>query len=155
MRTLSTALATTALAIFTGAPALSWEFGISESGDVFWTIATDLTGESKLAFFCSQALPGAVLTQFAIEQPGPSSVVPVELGFEVADRTYGPISANAESVDGDLVVSSNGDSTMIGEAARAVYAQDGNIMLNYYESVWRFEGAAYSDSFGAMLDACG
>ncbi|UJW86088.1 hypothetical protein [Devosia sp. SL43] len=115
----------------------------------------DQTGETKLAFFCSQAFPGAILTQIAIDQPGPSSTVPVELGFEVAGRNYGPISANAESVDGNLVVSSNGDTAAIGEVARAVYAHDGTIVLNYYESVWRFEGAAYSESFGAILDACG
>jgi hypothetical protein len=143
------------LTMLTIAPAQSWEFGISESGDVSWTIATDLTGETRLAFFCSQAVPGAVLTQVAIDQPGPPASVPVELGFDVAGRTYGPISANAETVDGALVVSSSGDSSMIADVARAVYAQDGTIILNYYESTWRFPGAAYSESFGAMLDACG
>lgn len=136
-------------------PAMAWEFGISDRGDIFWTAAEDLSGVTTLAFYCRQSAPGAIQVQVAIGETGPDRPVPVELGFEVAGRSFGPIPAVAESADGMLAVTTRTDSTAVAAAARAIYAEGSMVVLTYYESSWRFNGAHRSDDFGAMLDACG
>src|SRR6218665_3338623 len=78
-------------------PALAWDFGISDGGDIFWTAAEDFLGEATLAFYCRQSAPGIIQTQIVIGQPGPDSPQPVELSFDVAGRSFGPIPAVAES----------------------------------------------------------
>lgn len=135
--------------------AAAWELGISDSGDIFWTAAEDFFGEAGLAFYCSLSVPGAIQVQVLIEQPGPDTPVPVELGLDVAGRSFGPIAATAESLDGTLAVATRSDADVVSDAARAIYAEGGVVTLTYYESAWRFDGADRSDAFGAMLDACG
>lgn len=151
----TTRILAASLALLATSPVSAWEFGMSEKADAFWTIAEDGSGETRLAFFCGTAAPGAVLLQIAIEQPGPSGRVPVELGFEINGSSFGPIAATAETVDGSLVVTSNGRSDALDEVARAAYGGSDGISLTYYENTWRYPGADYADAFSAMLDACG
>lgn len=136
-------------------PAPAWEFGISDGGDIFWTVAEDFSGEASLAFYCRLSEPGAIHAQILIGQRGPDSAVAVELGFDVADRSFGPIAAVAESAEDALSVATRSDGGTVGEAARAIYAEGGMVLLTYYENSWRFDGGDYADDFGAMLNACG
>lgn len=152
----SSRLAAKLLAVLavTTTPALSWEFGTAD-GQTFWTGVRDIGGDYQLVFFCSQATPGIIQLQLFTPEPGPSNPVSVELSFMTSEGSFGPIAAQASSLESNLTIATTGADLAAMNAAQAIFAEPGEFTLQYYESTWYFPGANRAEAFGAMLDACG
>lgn len=141
-------------AMVTAVPAVAWEFGVIDD-QTFWTGVRDSDGKTQLIFFCTQAMPGVIQLQILTPEPGPPNPVAVELAIVTGDGTFGPITARATSLQGNLSVATTGVDLEAMNAAQSVYASSGPITVTYYESTWHYPGANSSDAFGAVLDACG
>ena len=143
------------LAVAIGPPAQAWDHVFNDYGNGQTLSAAttyDRTNQATLTIGCLIG-SGIMHIQLLTTAPGTSSLpttVSVKAGGPV-DYWFPATQGNAE---GHFIASADSATAPIGDISRSIYANAATVEVGINTDSWEFDGADYSDAFGAMLDSC-
>ncbi|MBJ3784442.1 hypothetical protein [Devosia sediminis] len=151
----SAVLSTAILAIAMPGTVLAWDHVLNDygNGQVLNAVtAFDEMGDTSFILGCLMG-SGTFHIQLITSAPGV-----VQSGSEVTITASGvtfPVPVLLGDNGGFLMASASSDTAPTVEVAQALYAASGQVEVIVEGQAYYFEGGAFADSFGGMLDACG